>query len=208
MSKRDLAVKQLNELKKRIIAKRLAAEGWNSEYKTLISTILSARTRDDKTIEIATILYRKYPNVKSLSKANLRDIEKIIRSVNFYRNKSKNIINCAKQIVNEYNGKIPHDFDKLTKLSGVGRKTANVFLAVYGHAKIGVDTHVLYISQKIGWTKNRKPELIERDLENLFPKSKWRSINWTLVGFGRSYSRSRQDEIIGKLKKMRYLKII
>lgn len=199
------AVLQLKEFKKYIKnSPRLAAEGWNKPWKTLVSTLLSARTRDEKTIEVCEILYKKYPTAKSLANAKLKDVEKIIRPVNFYKTKSKNIIECAKIIYNEYKGEPPIDFEKLTQLPGVGRKTANVFLAVYGHDKIGVDTHVSYLAQKIGWTKNKKPELIEKDLENLFPKNKWIEINYILVGFGRTYkSRKQQDEIIKDIRKVK-----
>ncbi|MFA5993075.1 MAG: endonuclease III [Candidatus Pacearchaeota archaeon] len=203
MVKEKLAIKQLNELKKRIIAKRLAADGWNSEYKTLISILMSARTRDETTIKIAKILFKKYPSAKSLAKAKLPDVERIIKPVNFYRNKSKNIINCAKQIASEYNGNIPHEFDRLIKLSGVGRKTANVFLAVYGHDAIGVDTHLAYCSRRLGWSKNINPKDIEQDLKKLFPKTYWRRLNWIVVSFGQTYrSRKEKNKILDKIKRI------
>jgi len=193
---------QLKELKKYKGKLRLAAEGWNSEFKTLIATLLSARTRDEKTIAVSKELFKKYPNAHSLAKAKLGNIQKIIRPINFYKTKSKNVVNCAKALAEKYNGRVPKKFEELIKLPGVGRKTANVFLAVYGHPKIGVDTHVSQISMKLGWTKNKNPKKIENDLEKLFPKSKWRSINYILVGVGRSYRGKKQNELLNKIKKI------
>ncbi|MEM4259327.1 MAG: endonuclease III [Candidatus Pacearchaeota archaeon] len=194
------AILQLNELKKRGKGLRLAAE-WDNPWQSLISTILSARTRDDKTIAVSKILYKKYRNLQELSNARLTDVKKIIRPINFYKTKAKNIINCAKEIVKKYDGKIPREFEKLIELAGVGRKTANVFLAHQGGANIGVDTHVGHISHYLGWTRHTKPRLIEEDLKKLFPRSRWRSINYILVRFGQSYkSRKKKNEILDEIK--------
>ncbi len=180
---------------------RLAAEEWPTKFQTLISIILSARTRDETTIKVAKELFKKYPTPEKLFKSNLNELQKIIKPVNFYKNKSKNIINCAKFLVEKYKSKVPKNFEKLISLPGVGRKTANVFLAESGGANIGVDTHVNYVSQKLGWTKNKNPHKIEKDLERLFPKNYWRKINETLVRFGKTYtSRKKKDEILKKVK--------
>ena len=196
-----IALKQLQLLNRYGNKMRLAAESWNSQFQTLISIILSARTRDETTIKISKNLFKKYPTPKKLSDANLKDIERIINPVNFYKNKSKNILNCAKILVKEYNSKVPESIEKLIKLPGVGRKTANVFLAEKGQNAIGVDTHVSYISQKLGWTRNQKPEKIEKDLEALFPKKDWNKINQTLVRFGKTYtSRQEKDKILEGIK--------
>ena len=147
---------------------RLAAESWKSNFQILISTIMSARTRDEVTIPVAEKLFKKYQNSKKLAAAKISEVEKVIKPVNFYRNKSRNIVNCSKKIVSEFGGKIPLNFEELISLPGVGRKTANVFLSEYGKSAIGVDTHLSHISQKLGWTKNKRPDKIERDLQNLF----------------------------------------
>ncbi|MBU2616602.1 MAG: endonuclease III [Nanoarchaeota archaeon] len=200
-------ISQLNQLRR--LAKkpkelRLAAESWRSAFQILIATILSARTRDETTIPIAEKLFKKYPNAKSLSKAPLSAIQKIIRPVNFYKNKSKNISNCAKDIVKNYNSKVPEDINELIKLPGVGRKTANVFLSEVGYDSIGVDTHVSHISQKIGWTKNKNPKKIEEDLKKLFPKRYWAKINLTLVRFGKTHTNKKEkDDLINQVKKVK-----
>ena len=201
---KETAIKQLEELDKQGKNMRLAAEGWDEEWKTLISIILSARTRDEVTIKICTELFKKYASIDKLSKANLNEIEKIIRPVNFYKNKSKNISKCVKSLVKKYKGKVPHDLKDLIELSGVGRKTANVFISEYGKDAIGIDTHVSYISQKLEWSRNKNPEKIEKDLTNLFPKGYWRKINPTLVRFGKTYtSRKKKDEILEEIRKIK-----
>lgn len=195
------ALKQLNLLDKYGKNMHLAAESWNSQFQTLISIILSARTRDETTIKISKELFKRYPTPEKLSNAKIKEIQKIIRPVNFYKNKSKNILNCAKILIKKYNSKIPESIDELIKLPGVGRKTANVFLAETGKDAIGVDTHVNYISQKLGWTKHKKPEKIEKDLETLFPKRYWNKINQILVRFGKTYlSRKEKDKILEEIK--------
>ena len=197
----------LRELK--ILAKygkrmRLAAEKWHSDWQTLISIILSARTRDETTIRICKQLFGKYGSIGKLARASLKDIEKIIRPVNFYITKSKNIINLAKIIVNNYNSQIPHDFSKLIELPGVGRKTANVFLAEKGYGTIGVDTHVGYCSKYLGWTNSEKQEEVERDLKELFPEKLWGEINWVLVRFGQTYtSMKEKNRILDNVNKIK-----
>jgi endonuclease-3 len=195
-------LRQLAEIRRLGAKLRLAAE-WGVPWKSLISTILSARTTDRKTIEVSKKLYARYSNIHKLANANLGDVKSIIKPVNFYKTKAKNIINCAKKIVDGYGGRIPCEFDELIKLDGVGRKTANVFLAHQGGARIGVDTHVGYISQKMGWTRHSKPQQIETDLEKLFPRGKWRSINYTLVRFGQTYkSRAEKNKILARVKRI------
>lgn len=200
---REKILRQLKELKKLSSSMRLAAEMWDEPWKTLISTILSARTRDEITIPIANELFKIYPTVKSLAKGKVRNVQKIIKPINFYKTKSKNIIKCAKILAKNYNGNPPHDFEKLIKLPGVGRKTANVFLSEMGGDAVATDTHVLYISKKLNWTESDKPKNVENDLKKLFPKEYWSRINPILVRFGKTYiSRKRKDELLEKIKRM------
>jgi endonuclease III len=191
-----IALKQLRKLKKLNKKPRLAAEGWDKKWKTLLATLLSARTRDEKTIYVCEKLFKKYPSVKEIANAKNSEIIKIIKPINFYKTKTNNLINCCKNLDKNYNGEPPINFEELIKLPGVGRKTANVFLAENKKQAIGVDTHVARISKKVGWTKNICPKKIEEDLKSLFPKKRWRDINYILVGFGRSYTRKQEDEIL------------
>ncbi|MBI2543361.1 MAG: endonuclease III [Candidatus Aenigmarchaeota archaeon] len=196
-------IRQLKELEKLGSSMRLAAEEWNEPWKTLITTIMSARTRDEVTIPVADKLFKKYKTVKGLANANLKDVQMIIKPINFYKNKSRNIVNCAKSLVKYHDSKPPHDFDKLIELPGVGRKTANVFLSEMGKDTIGIDTHVAYISKKLGWTGSNKPKEIEDDLKKLFPRRYWKRINPILVRFGKSHtSRRKKDEILDRIKNL------
>jgi len=130
--------------------------------------------------------------VEKLAKSQLQSIEKIIRPVNYHKTKARHIKETAK-ILSKI--KVPDSLTELIKLPGVGRKTANVYLAeVHKKAAIGVDTHVGRLSRKLGWTKNTTPEKIEKDLEKLFPKKHWNSINYILVSFGQTYGRSKKKE--------------
>ena len=192
-------LKQLKLLKQYSSKKRLAAEKWNKPWQTLIATALSARTKDDTTIIIANELFSKY-TLEKLAKAKENNIQKVIKKINYHKTKSRNIINCAKILLKKYKGKPPLDFNKLIELPGVGRKTANVFLSIMGFQTIGVDTHISYISQKLGWTKNTKPEKIEEDLKKLFPKKQWSNLNPILVRFGQTNKKKEKDEILKKIK--------
>ena len=199
---KNIAIKQLKALEKYTLGEemRLAAE-WEKKWQILISTILSAQTRDETTIKYSNVLYKKYTTLEKLSRAKLSDVKKIIRPVNFYKNKSKNIIETAKIITGKYKGKIPSKIEELLELPGVGRKVANVYLVeAYDAPAIGIDTHCKRLSIKLGWTSNTHPHKIEKDLEKLFPKKYWNSINYILVRFGRMYRTKDEDKILEKIK--------
>ena len=198
------ALKQLKSMEKHGRKMRLAAEKWKNNWQILISIILSARSRDEVTILVAKKLFKKYSNAKKLADSQIEDVKEIIRPINFYKNKSKNIINCSKEIVKKHKGKIPSKIDELIELPGVGRKTANVFLSELGHEAIGIDTHVSYISQRLEWTKNHKPEKIEEDLTKMFSKNNWNKVNSSLVRFGKTYtSKKEKDSLLEEIKKIK-----
>ncbi|MEK6895621.1 MAG: endonuclease III [Nanoarchaeota archaeon] len=200
----NIALKQLEELKKYSGNMRLAAEKWDSEFQILISIILSARTLDETTIKVGIKLFEKYPDAKSLAKADIEEIKRIINRINFFENKSKYIIECSKILEKEYNGIPPHDLDKLIQLSGVGRKTANVFLSEVGSSGIGVDTHLSYVAQKLNWTIHKDPQKIEMDLKQLFSREDWNKVNPIAVRFGKTHtSRIKKDKILDEIKKIR-----
>jgi endonuclease-3 len=194
------AVKQLLALKRLVKGRepRLAAEQ-PSKWKSLLSTILASQSRDVLTNKISRVLYKKYKSPKALSKAPLSEIKKIIRPINYYKTKAKHIKETAKLIAKG----IPKTREGLMELPGVGRKVANVYLAeAYNAPTIGVDTHVSRLAQKLGWTKQKNPHKIEIDLEKLFPKRYWNSINYIVVSFGQLYgnSRRKEDEILRKIR--------
>ena len=195
MKDKKIALKQLNFLKSKGQKMRLAADGWKNEWQTLVAILLSARTRDEVTILVCEKLFSEYPTPEKFSKLHLREIKKIIRSINFYNNKAKNLFLMTEKLIKDFDGKVPHEIDDLITLPGVGRKTANVFLAQFGGNNIGVDTHVNYISNYLGWTNSKNPDIIEKDLENLFPKSKWKDVNNTLVHFGKTYTSKKKKDL-------------
>ena len=181
---------------------RLAAEGWSENWQTLIAIMLSAQTRDTKTVAVCEKLFKKYDKVEKLGKARLSSIEKDIGSINYYKTKARHIKAMSGMIADE--GLVAKSVEDLIKFPGVGRKTANVYLVeVNKAAAIGVDTHVGRISRKMGWTKNLDPNKVEKDLEKLFPRRYWNSINWILVRFGQTVGRSRkrEDEALERIKK-------
>ena len=195
------AIKQFNEINKLKGNMRLAAEKWPIRFQTLIATILSARSLDETTIKTCKILFSKYPDAKYLVKANISEVEKIIRPINFYKNKTKSIINCSKELIERYDGKVPLVYEKLIGLSGIGAKTANVFLSEQGKKTLAVDTHVYNISRYLEWSNSKKPEKVGEDLKKLFPKNYWKKINPTLVKFGKKYtSRKEKNSILDNIK--------
>ncbi|MEK6914295.1 MAG: endonuclease III [Nanoarchaeota archaeon] len=201
---KKIAIKQLKEINKLKGNMRLAAEHWHTKYQTLISTILSARTLDETTIKVCSNLFRNYPDALSLSKLEEKKIQNLIKPINFYKNKSKSILNCSKILSEKYNGIPPLNYNKLIELPGVGPKTANVFISEYGKDAIAVDTHVSYISQYLDWTNSDKPEKIELDLKRLFSKKYWIMLNPTLVKFGKKYtSRKEKKIILDSIKKIK-----
>lgn len=203
----ETALKQLKELEKhgkKADELRLAAEEWKNDFEILISTIMSARTRDEVTIPVAEKLFQIYPTPEKLAKAKTEHVESIIRPVNFFRNKTKSIINCSKDLVKDYNGLVPRDIEQLIKLPGVGRKTANVFLAENKKQALPVDTHVFYISKKLDWAKGNTPYKVEFELTELFSKKHWNKINSILVRFGKTYtSRKKKDALLEQIKKIK-----
>lgn len=195
-----LAIKQLLFLKKmnKGREKRLAVEGWNEKWKVLISTILSAQTKDETTIKYSEILFSKYDSIEKLAHARLGDVRKIIRPINYHKTKARHIVETAKIIEK---GGIPQTREELLELPGVGRKVANVYLVEAHNADcIGVDTHLSFVSQYLGWSRNKNPHKIEKDLEELFPKKYWNSINYIVVNFGRVYNKKEQIRILSGIK--------
>ncbi|RMD57822.1 endonuclease III [Candidatus Woesearchaeota archaeon] len=156
-------------------------------FKVLISTILSARAKDEVTEEVAEELFKKYPDAKHLARAKKPDVAKIIRRIGFYNAKSENIIKSSKIIIEKYKGKIPTKLNELLTLPGVGRKVANCVL-VYAFKKdaIPVDIHVHRISNRLGWVKTKTPEETEKELMKLIPKKHWQAVNDTFVTFGKT----------------------
>ncbi|OHA17933.1 MAG: hypothetical protein A2664_01085 [Candidatus Taylorbacteria bacterium RIFCSPHIGHO2_01_FULL_46_22b] len=201
---RSRALRQMRMLKKLGTPVALAAEGWNAEWKILIAIIMSARTRDETTIKVGKKLFLTFPSLNKLACASISQVETIVRPVNFFHNKARSVILCARMLVSDFNAKIPSTLEELISLPGVGRKTANVFLAEQGRAAIGVDTHVAYISRTLHWTHHTDPKKVEQDLSALFPRKEWRNINTSCVRFGKTYlSRKKKDALLSSINSLR-----
>ena len=161
---------------------------YNNPLEILIATILSAQCTDERVNKVTEVLFKKFKNAKDYANSDLKVLENYIKSTGFYRNKSKNIKNACKMIVDKFNGKVPDNMDDLIKLPGVARKTANIVLSnVYGKAEgIAIDTHAKRVSYRLGLTKNKDPNKIEQDLMKIIPKKYWLNINHLFVEHGRA----------------------
>ena len=154
-------------------------------FKTLISTILSARTKDTATFPASVRLFKKFPTPEKLSKATPREAERLIFPVGFYKTKAKRIIQVSKLLLSKFRGKVPKTLEELTSLPGVGRKTANIVLAFsFKILAVPVDTHVNRISNRLGIVKTKTPKQTEFALMKVLPKEYWLEINELMVKFG------------------------
>jgi endonuclease III len=143
---------------------------FSNALELLIALILAAQARDDLVRQITPGLFKKYRTANDYSKTSLLELQRDIGKINFYRNKSRSIHNCCSELVKRFEGKVPDNLDDLLSLPGVGRKTANIVLGnAFGRQTIGVDTHVMRLSQRLGLTDNTDPDEIESDLTAIVP---------------------------------------
>ncbi|HYD03720.1 MAG TPA: endonuclease III [Alphaproteobacteria bacterium] len=182
-------------------SKRLAGEGWKEHWQTLISTIMSAQTRDEVTIPIAEALFAKYPTLEKLSKAKQSDVLKIIRSLNYSPTKAKHIILAAKYLKDNHDGKVPCSIEELILIPGVGRKTANLVITEC-HAMDGicVDTHVHRISNVLGIVNTKTPYETELELMKVAPKEYWSKINRIFVLWGKETPGNDAEKLLSRIK--------
>ena len=163
---------------------------FNNNYELIVAVILSAQCTDKRVNLVTPNLFKKYPTVKDLANANEQELKNIIHSCGFYNNKSKNLIAMAKDVCQKFGGDIPSDYDDLISLSGVGRKTANVVMAVgFGKDAIAVDTHVFRVSNRLG-IKSKNPLECEKQLQKIFDQKDWSHLHYLLVLFGRYYCKA------------------
>lgn len=168
---------------------------YTSAFELLISTILSAQCTDAR-VNIVTIkLFKKYKKPEDYLKVSAKELEKDIFSTGFYRQKARSIRSCCAQLIENYNGKVPQDFDELTKLSGVGRKTASVVAGnAFGIPAIAVDTHVKRLSNLLGFINSNDPGKIENRLKELLPESYWINSSHWLAAHGRNVCYARKPK--------------
>ncbi len=166
---------------------------YKNSFELLVATILSAQCTDKQVNTATKVLFRKLKTPNDFAGAPLETLEKLIRPTGYFRNKARNIKNCASMLVEKYNGEVPSKLDELVKLPGVGRKTANVVLgAAFGIQGIVVDTHVARISKRLELTENNNPVKIEFDLMEIIPKKEWSDFSLRLIFFGRAICKARK----------------
>lgn len=184
---------------------RILNETYGTDYKCylnhenawqlLIATMLSAQCTDARVNIVTKDLFVKYPTLQAFADADIKELEKDIYSTGFYKNKAKNIIGCAKKLISDYGGEVPSDIEILTKLDGVGRKTANVIRGnIYHEPSIVVDTHVKRISRLLGLTDSDDPVKIEHELMEKLPKEQWILYNIQIITLGRTICIARRPK--------------
>lgn len=160
----------------------------DTPFTTLISCLLSLRTKDNVTAQASYRLFKKYNAPEQLVNVSEKELQSLIYPVGFYKVKAKRIKEISKTLIENYDGRVPKDFNELLKLKGVGRKTANIVM-VYGHKKndfLPIDTHCHRIPNRLGWIKTRTPEQTELELKKTLPKKYWNDFNHLFVKFGQT----------------------
>jgi len=160
----------------------------NTPFTTLISCVLSLRTKDEVTEQASIRLLQEYNTPEKIQKLSENKIQQLIFPVGFYKTKAKRLKEISKTLIENYNGKVPEDFNELLKLKGVGRKTANIVM-VYGHKKHGylpIDTHCHRIPNRLGWIITKTPEDTEQKLKKVLPEKYWDDFNDLFVTFGQT----------------------
>jgi endonuclease-3 len=180
-------------LRKHYPESRTALE-FRNPFEILVATVLAAQCTDERVNKVTPGLFRKYPTPAHFARADRGELEQMIRSTGFFRNKAKNIIGAAKDIVEQFDGVVPETMEELVTLPGVARKTANIVLSAgYGKAEgIAVDTHARRLSQRLGLSRESDPDKIERDLLAIVPKKDWLDFNSLLVNHGRAVCQARK----------------
>lgn len=196
MNKKELAMELLHKAEELFPDASTELKNWETPFQFLLCIVLSAQTTDKQVNKVTKKLFKKYPDAKSLSKANLKEIENTLGGINYYKTKSERIIQISKILSEQYGGEPPRDLKKLQKLPGVGYKTANVFLNdLYKENQgIAVDTHVMRVARSYGLTKESDPTKIAHDLEKLYPKEYWYRVNSTFVLYGRYVLKARNPD--------------
>ncbi len=166
---------------------------WSNPWELLVATILSAQCTDERVNRVLPVFFRKWPGPHALEKAGAKEVEEVVYSTGFYRNKARNLRMAAERIVKEHGGNVPKSMQELLALPGVARKTANIVLfGAWGiNEGVAVDTHVQRITSRLGLTDRRDPKGVENDLMRLFPQKKWGELNNSLVWFGREVCNAR-----------------
>jgi len=196
MSPEKIVQEIMDRLSKIYPAPRCALN-YSNPLELLIATILSAQCTDERVNKVTPALFKRFPTAKAFVEAPIEEVEEMIRSTGFFRNKAKNIKECCKKIIENFNGKIPQTMEDLTSLPGVARKTANVVLGnAFGKNEgIVVDTHVKRLAFRLGFTKEQKnTDKIEKDLMKIVPREQWTYFAHWLILHGRNVCKARNPD--------------
>jgi len=186
-------VKKIIEILKKNYPSPKIELNFSNPFELSIATILSAQAQDKRVNQVTETLFKKLKTPQDYLNIGEENLVKEISSINFYKNKAKNIIKCCKMLVEDFNEEIPQNIDDLVKLPGIGRKTANVILGVgFGKPAIIVDTHVKRVSKRLGLTDSGDPYKIEENLKQLIPKEYWTNFSLALILHGRYICKSRK----------------
>jgi endonuclease III len=165
----------------------------DEDWQLLLAIMLSAQSTDKQVYEVLPKLWSRFYSIEQVAKVPVEEIEDYIKSIGLYKSKAKNMKQCCKQIITEYDSKVPKTIEELIKLAGVGRKSATLFLAdAYGIPGVTVDTHVLRIARRLGWATGNNPIQVEKELMEVLPKGNWNRINFQLIYHGRSVCTARK----------------
>jgi endonuclease-3 len=168
---------------------------YRNPFELLVATILSAQCTDNQVNRVTPALFKRLRRPQDFAKTPVTEIESLVRPTGFYRNKARNIKACCDALIERHRGAVPRTLAELVELPGVGRKTANVVLgAAFGTPGVVVDTHVGRISGRLGLTKNKDPEKIERDLMRIIPTNEWSGFSLRLIFFGRETCTARKPK--------------
>jgi endonuclease-3 len=166
---------------------------YSSAFQLLVATVLSAQCTDKRVNQTTPALFKKYPNPKKMAKADLKDIQRLVKSTGFFRAKAKNIKALSNKIIEEFDGDVPSNLDDLITLPGVGRKTANVVLGhAFGIPGITVDTHFGRLSRRFGWSKQSDPVKVEFEVGELIPEKEWTNLSQRMIWHGRRVCHARK----------------
>lgn len=169
--------------------------GHRSPWELLVATILSAQCTDQRVNQVTPPLFRRYQRPAELAAANLPELEQLIRSTGFFKNKAKHLIASSKAVTERFGEQVPQTMDELITLPGVGRKTANVMLGTaFGQPSIVVDTHVKRVAKRLGLTRSDNPDCVEQDLQQLVPKSQWTAFSQRVLLHGRYVCLARKPQ--------------
>jgi endonuclease-3 len=184
-----LVLKRLTKLYPEIATALTYADPWQ----LLVATVLSAQTTDENVNRVTPVVFARWPRPEDLAVANPDEVEEVVYSTGYYRQKTKSLLALAADVVDKFGGEVPRDFDDMVTLRGVGRKTASVVLAeAWGDPAIAVDTHVKRVSNRLGLTANSDPVKIEQDLKELYLRRTWAGISMRFIQFGRDICDARK----------------